>query len=817
MIGIDRSTAHRIAYFTLSLTTAMLLHVIFFIPVGIAATIEPTKWLLAFEVGWNVNKTKLKVGAPQEERNECPIALGDECQFPEEATGPRGFSFPESVAVSKSTGDVYIADKVNRRVQVLTSNGKFVRMFGLNVNKTKVARGAGATQQEKNLCTAVEVKTEGVECGKGEQGTGQAGQISNGAVVAVDPVTDHIYLFEGEYHRVEAFTDTGEFLLMIGGHVNKRGSNLCTSAETAECQAGIEGAGAGEFEKPETASYGNVITEGPEGLLYVGDEARVQKFEADGKSAGTVSLSGLSVMGVAAAVAVDASGNLFLVDKAVAGVREYNSSGQLQACVIDAAGSTIHGIAIDPYGRLGVVGEASSAVVYRTDGVACGTQVSETATSESTAIAFSFNGASEDRMYFGHAGIPAVYGYRPVVSPEVATCPTTEVESFDATLCAQVNPNALLTHVYFKYGTEKSNLSRVTLTAFTGSGTSPEPVKSRLDGLIPNETYYDEAWAEYETEGKLQPKGGPPPVGFHTTTPPPEIPASPEAPFVSYTTAVLSASINPEHALARYHFEYAPCVDEAQALAECGEPIATEDVQSQQYGTIGTTQEISGLTAKTAYAFRLVADNRFEYKSKQEGGVTVGGEGHFETGLLPRPSATTGVASSVTPTSAVIAGTVDPAGRPATYLFELGLFQGSATQYGVVSSGSAGSGSTPMAETLGLSGLQPGTTYAYRIAVKSGYLSGSNSELAGNVGVFTTTGLPEVIPTLPPAAILPVTLKFPKLSPSPTVKCKHGYRRDKHGHCVKIRKGHRAKLVRLPKRGGMATVRVAGVVVEARP
>ncbi len=54
----------------------------------------------------------------------------------------------------------------------LPLTGEFVLMFGWNVNKTKKAKMRGASQAERNVCTAAEVKA-GAECLDGEKGTGE--------------------------------------------------------------------------------------------------------------------------------------------------------------------------------------------------------------------------------------------------------------------------------------------------------------------------------------------------------------------------------------------------------------------------------------------------------------------------------------------------------------------------------------------------------------------------------------------------------------------------------------------------------------------
>ena len=88
---------------------------------------------------------------------------------------------------------------------------------------------------------------------------------------------------------------------------------------------------------------------------------------------------------------------------------------------------------------------------------------------------------------------------------------------------------------------------------------------------------------------------------------------------------------------------------------------------------------------------------------------------------------------------------MNPDGLPASYAFELGVYNGAATQYGVVFSAPAGTSTVAVEETLALSGLQPGTTYAFRIAISSGYVENESHTVQGAPVTFTTAGLPEVL------------------------------------------------------------------------
>jgi hypothetical protein len=310
--------------------------------------------------------------------------------------------------------------------------------------------------------------------------------------------------------------------------------------------------------------------------------------------------------------------------------------------------------------------------------------------------------------------------------------------------------------------------------------------------LVPNETYEFAAADEAEVAGQEETGHGEQ-LSFHTATPPPEVPGSPSASDVTNAFALLAASVNPEHAPARYHFEYGPCA----VLAGCAGVVGTPVEESSVYGQLGAIQEIVGLQPQTTYSYRLVANNEHEEAGHMsQGGETVGVEGHFTTGASPVPVAQTGSASGVGATSATITGLVDPDGQPAVYAFELGVYNGASTRYGVVFSGAAGDSTTSVPESLGLTGLQPGTTYAYRVVLKSGY-----GESTGQTVVFTTEGLPSVL-TVPapvsqlavPAVVFPGETKATVTAKKAAPKCKKGQQLA-HGKCVakKQQKAKKAK------------------------
>ncbi len=746
------------------LSVAVIVALLAVLGPAVALAGTPDQFLLASHFGRAVDAT---AGA-----NVCTVLSGDECVRGSESSEPGGFLFPTSVAVD-SAGDVYVDDRANARVQELGPSGSFIAMFGSNVNKTKVAAGGSAA--ERDVCTAASGDT----CQAGEEGN-EPGQFEQMQSIAVDPASGGVLTAEdafgevnGEFAlggRVQEFTATGQFVLEIGSEVNETTkANLCTQAEVeathVKCRKQTVHSPGANKEHGAFTSFpeGNVLAiGGPEGLLYVGDEGRVQEFKTTGEWKAEVSLGPLAGGGQATGVAVDPGGELFVADSEVPGVHEFNAAGQLQAQVIEPTSGAVHALAINPNGQLGIVAfdpvaEGARGFIYSTTGA----KISEfdppsgPFTGFPSAIAFAPAAApSPDELYVVDETAQEIEAYDAVEFATLRTCPAEQITASSAQLCGEVNPNGVLTNAFFEYGTTPALASR-TPSAFTGSGSTLETVHATV-ALIPNQTYHFKLAGEAQVKGKPLTIAGPE-SEFHTPVIAPQILGPPTASFITAHSAVLSASLNPEHTTTRRHFEYGPC----PTLSGCASISSTPVQESAQAAEVGAVQEIQGLAAQTIYSYRLVANNEFEENGSMLGGAATGAEGAFTTGASPTVSASTGEAGSISATSAVISGTVNPDGQPATYTFELGVYEGASTSYGLVFSASAGAETTLVGESHQLSGLQPGTVYAYRIAIHGGY-----GQATGATETFTTTGLPSALtaPTPLPQLAIP-SIAFPSTEP----------------------------------------------------
>jgi sugar lactone lactonase YvrE len=217
---------------------------------------------------------------------------------------------PEGGLAADASGDVWVSDTENSRLEEFNSKGEFVRTVG--------SGGQGAGQFETTYGLAID---------------------SKGDIWASDLGGD----------RVEEFTAEGTFIKMFGWGVATGGNKLevCTSS----CRSGLPGAGNGQFQYPEG------ITVDSKGDLFVADRGnkRVQEFNSELAWVRNISLS--EEKDGPFYVAVDASGDLWVTYSWENKVGEFSSEGKLIRTWGEAGPrpgqlGTPYGIAIGPEGNV---------------------------------------------------------------------------------------------------------------------------------------------------------------------------------------------------------------------------------------------------------------------------------------------------------------------------------------------------------------------------------------------------------------------------------------------------------------------------------
>ncbi len=179
-------------------------------------------------------------------------------------SGNGQFYHPLGLAINQSSGSVYVADSQNNRIEELSSSGAFVRSFGTSGEGTlKEPSGVAISANGEELYVAdhgdnqiVVFSAEGAFIRKfGSAGSGN-GQLSAPNAIVVSEGS--VFVVDSGNDRVEQFSSSGAY----------------------EGQFGAKGTGSGQFESP------SFIAANPStGVLYVSDtnNHRVEEWSPSGK------------------------------------------------------------------------------------------------------------------------------------------------------------------------------------------------------------------------------------------------------------------------------------------------------------------------------------------------------------------------------------------------------------------------------------------------------------------------------------------------------------------------------------------------------
>ncbi len=297
--------------------------------------------------------------------------------------------------------------------------------------------------------------------------------------------------------------------------------------------------------------------------------------------------------------------------------------------------------------------------------------------------------------------------------PTVSTLPAQNITQTSGKIRGAVNPNGQATTYYFEWGTSTS-YGHETAHRDAGSFVKTLNVDETIANLTPGTTYHYRLVAQ-NPSGTSHGSDR----TFTTTSIAVALPtaATGSASGVTENTSVLSGTVNPQGAETRFRFEYGTDTSYGSVTPWFAGGNGTSDM--------AVNASITGLTPSTTYHFRIVARN--------SAGTVTGNDATFTTTSIAvaLPTATTGSASSVTETTAVLSGTVNPQGAETRYRFEYGpdTSYGSATPWFA-----GGNGTSDMAVNASIIGLDPSTTYHFRIVAQN-----SAGSVKGNDATFTTS------------------------------------------------------------------------------
>jgi hypothetical protein len=498
--------------------------------------------------------------------------------FGEAGSGAGQFVEPHGVAVDQESGDVWIVDRNNNRLEKWSGGGEFLFASGWGVADGHTE----AAQTCTNLCFRGLPAVGYPGAGDGQLRSPEGVAVDNGLLSAS---RGDVYVFDIANYRVDKFDSTGAFVLAFGHGVNaSTPGDVCLAGEA--CQAGTSGYGAGEF----GAAEGDGVAVGPTGTVFVGDLERVQELSPGGVYEGQIALPGAEYI---TGVAVDQeSGDVYVLGRGLSGVHEYDASGTELGAPRDASGTPLS-IAVGTGGELFVNdGEGASHHILRFD--SAGNELA------------SFDAGPEDGrrgLAWGEGdgglyvlGRSVVRFVSPLASgPVVYGGSAAEVQPTTVTLGALVNPENAETSYHFEYGTS-TGYGASTPPASLSASFEDQPVSAAVTGLLPRTTYHYRVVASSAAGTAFGADGT-----FETL--PPALIDSGSVSHVTSDGAVLAAQINPLGVDTRYRLEYGPTTAYGTSV-----PVPDGDAGSGRTDFV-VSAPVGGLSAGAVYHYRVVAYN----------------------------------------------------------------------------------------------------------------------------------------------------------------------------------------------------------------
>jgi hypothetical protein len=503
----------------------------------------------------------------------CVVAA--DCRSGSSGTGAGQFNSPQAVAVDQDTGNVYVADRSNRRIQMFDASGAFLRLWGWNVVASGPGNDVAAPVDEFEIC----VPANNDVCQTGVTGSG-AGQIGNQinspslglAITPGDgnPATGQVFLADSTNRRINVYGLDGTSPSSFGSATQFPQANQprLVAVDSRGIVYASDSANSGEIDRYDTAGV-----HGAPGFL-----TPIAASVANLNGAGTT--LGLEVDPDSDGGGADEDVLYVLRDPSSGNsvVRQFGPTNDPGALAAPTTSDETH--MANEFGTLvpnglGIDTVRGNLLVASSVGTACGGTCHGIFVLDEDGTGSSIS-----------ASAVAGSGATPTTIDVVGT----------------VDPDDGLVRYRFEYSATGSEPYSVTPYSVL-SGTGPVSVSVELTGLNPNSLYR----VRLRVEKILGPTSGV--IDTSTEAITSTAGASPTAETLgtdqrTATSATLRGLIDPRGTATTYYFEYGP----AGGSFDNRVPVPDASAGSGN-GESLVLQPIAGLLPNTSYQYRLVAGN----------------------------------------------------------------------------------------------------------------------------------------------------------------------------------------------------------------
>lgn len=610
---------------------------------------------------------------------------------------------PSGVAVDQASGDVYVADRNNFRIDKFSASGDFLLSWGYGVADGKML----ALQ----TC-GPEASPPTSRCFGGALSEG-AGALAP-EDVAVEQSTGDVYVGDDDY-RVEKFSASGQFLLMFGQGVDKTAGtshpNLCTAANLTAgdtCGSGTPSTEVGTFSQAENLPIVIVGTP-PNVHVWVGDQARVEQFNPSGEYVSQIVTPG---GGETTSLAVDSSGDLYMPRLATNDVQKISAvssgeftltfKGQTTAPIAYNASSATITTDLTALSTIGA-GNVSVSGFYLTGwtvtftGALADEDVEQMQASGGTppvTVTTITEGGPESVVKLDPTGTTVLGRFDTGGKPETLTLDS----AGDVYVGDDTEPYRIME--FDPFGTQIAQFGAGQVVA--GPNGQVFAIDETAKALYVASRH---SGSESAVQRFILPAPGPLVEGQHTEALGPK-------------SVTLAAELSPEGHTTTYRFEYGESESYGQATT-----VTTLPGSAFSEETVAVP--LTGLTPETTYHYRLVAED-------SEGHVSDGPDSMFTT--LPVVGIEGESVTAVTAESATLQAELDPFAAAAVWWVEYGATESYGASTPVQS---LASGSSPLSASTFISGLAPAEVYHYRFVARD-ERNGTTYLAYGEDRTFTT-------------------------------------------------------------------------------
>ncbi|HEX5762981.1 MAG TPA: hypothetical protein VFY04_07655 [Solirubrobacterales bacterium] len=551
---------------------------------------------------WAIGRDVIAAGKPGDLGDvfeKCTVA--EDCKagsFGATTDGPVGeFDDPSAIAIDQATGDLYVSDRDNRRIQQFDADGNFVRMWGFDVIVAGQPNGNGTGFE---VCDMSNGNAQ-TDCKQGVagNGVGQLGSSGLGTALRIairpsegSPAIRKVFVADTQNRRINTYNFDGSAPASIG-----------SSAVFGVSQPTALAVDSRGIVYASNSSNGNQVERYDSENANGGGVGFLPPITAESSTPPGPLLTGIA--GTTGGLAVDPDSDGVGPDEDVLYVhRDPSASGQptvvQQFGPLNDPGPTVAPTASDANDHM------ASAGLGNVTG------------------AFDFDSAS-GRLFAAATnnvlGLPSghrVYIFEHVDPPVAAMSPVT-FGATSATFEGQIDATGSPTSYRFEYR-EAAEAEWIAVPQPDGDAGSADGFVSvgphTVEGLEPNTEHEVRLTASKPFNGPSHTSA---PVSFTTPTGPPRIVGAGTYVDHSANSAILFATIDPQSSPTAYRFEYG-------TDASYGQSTPLESVGSSADERVMVAR-IGGLTPGVTYHFNAVATN--------VAGTTESGDLTFTKSALP--------------------------------------------------------------------------------------------------------------------------------------------------------------------------------------